>query len=48
MTKGEDFAHALITQNISEVIHLSDLPEAGGAILKGQVKGRLIVDVANS
>ena len=34
--------------DMSEVIHLSDLPEAGAAILKGQVKGRLIVDVANS
>ena len=34
--------------DMSKVIHLSDLPEAGAAILKGQVKGRLIVDVANS
>jgi len=34
--------------DMSEVIYLSDLPEAGAAILKGQVKGRLIVDVANS
>lgn len=34
--------------DMSEVIHLSDLPEAGAAILKGKVKGRLIVDVANS
>ena len=34
--------------DMSKVIHLSDLPEAGAAILKGKVKGRLIVDVANS
>lgn len=34
--------------DMSQVIHLSDLPEAGASILKGQVKGRLIVDVANS
>ena len=33
---------------ISEMITLSDLPQAGAAILAGKVKGRLIVDVANS
>ena len=33
---------------MSEVIALHDLPEAGAKILKGQIKGRLIVDVANS
>ena len=33
---------------MSEMIYLSDLPEASSRILSGQVKGRLIVDVANS
>ena len=34
--------------DMSAVITLADLPEAGKKILKGEVKGRLIVDVANS
>ena len=33
---------------MTQTIHLGDLPEAGAQILKGQVKGRLVVDVANS
>lgn len=33
---------------MTEIIGLSDLPEAGAQILRGQVKGRLIVDVQNS
>jgi acrylyl-CoA reductase (NADPH) len=33
---------------MSDVIMLDDLPEAGAAILRGQIKGRLIVDIHNS
>ena len=34
--------------DMASEITLADLPEAGMQILKGQVKGRLVVDVANS
>ena len=34
--------------SMSEMITLADLPDAGKQILKGQVKGRLVVDVQNS
>ena len=33
---------------MTDIIGLSDLPEAGAQILRGKVKGRLIVDVQNS
>ncbi len=35
-------------EEMTETILLDDLPEAGQKILKGQIKGRLIVDVENS
>ena len=44
---AKDMPKASLSQ-IGAMITLDDLPEAGLSILKGQIKGRLIVDVQNS
>ncbi|MGC6518227.1 MAG: acryloyl-CoA reductase [Candidatus Puniceispirillaceae bacterium] len=44
---AKDMPHSLLA-DMTDVISLDDVPEAGKQILSGQVKGRLVVDVQNS